>query len=189
MSSIRLEIRFEEFDAAPAGLIADALKDIESAIYQFQYGEIHRANAELKIPDSIFDAARFRMSAYRGTTLQLVASRKGSFILEGAVVAVAYWILKNTLGETLSDAYRETSVHRHLKSILLSDPKKQALRLVRFLDSYIEPKGWHFKFRIEMELRSKSYGNEHEQEPVISIKIRSREDRKIPPLDVDHPII
>lgn len=56
------------------------------------------------------------------------AARSGSIILQGAVVAAAYYLIQQTLGETISDAWKNTETHRRLRDFLLGRLKDEPYR-------------------------------------------------------------
>lgn len=46
--------------------------------------------------------------------------KKNSVELTLSITAVCLWILSNTIGETLKDAYKESKFHKYIRKILLS---------------------------------------------------------------------
>jgi hypothetical protein len=91
------------------------LDDIEAALYHsdrqdiFAFFELLKnrrilPQAEGPFLDILRDACLERIRAYRHRRIDFERFRGGSFIMEGAIVAVVVWILKETLGKSFGKA-------------------------------------------------------------------------------------
>jgi len=97
--------------------IVDALN---KAVYESENKELDTIQAEFpQLPDVAFDAARYRLRKYRYDAILIKDLRPGSLVIAGAVAGVAIWVLQQTLGETLKEAWLDSEWHRRIKSLLL----------------------------------------------------------------------
>lgn len=141
LPDIQVRIRFEGAKAFSALLIADTLDAVEAAIFEVEEDEVNELSNELRdIPESIFDAIRLRIERLEGQTLRVEHASAGSLVIEGTVAYAALWLFKETIGETLKEAYRDSNMHIRLKKFLLRNHKKKAeqivKRILRKLDVY-----------------------------------------------------
>ena len=95
------------------------LQHCEAAVYfselddliapYFAYGD--------EVPLVVIDAMRFRLNGLKGKLLHIEHAANGSIILGGIVAAAALWLLENTLGETLKDAWKESDMHKKVLAL------------------------------------------------------------------------
>src|SRR6185436_11089596 len=71
------------------------------------------------LPPLALDAARHRLSLRSGEGVLFYSASKGSIVLCGVVAGLSAWILQQTLGETLKEAWVESDMHKKLKRLLL----------------------------------------------------------------------
>ena len=69
----------------------------------------------------VFDATELRLQNNKSKTLHLNSASKGSLILAGLAFGLSVWILNQTLGETVKEAWTESERHEKLKSFLKSN--------------------------------------------------------------------
>ena len=97
--------------------IVDALN---RAVYESENMELATIQAEFPdLPSVAFDAARYRLRQYRYDSILIKDLRPGSLVIAGAVAGVAIWVLQQTLGETLKEAWLDSEWHQRIKSLLL----------------------------------------------------------------------
>ena len=119
---IGVRIKFKG-DIVPSELVEEMVDDIESAIYESEEQDLYelfKNSSNIQIPQVVKDACLYRIEKYRGDSLILESTKKGSFIVEGVVAGLSYWLLENTLGETFKDAWKETELHQQIKKFFLS---------------------------------------------------------------------
>ena len=121
--SVEIKLVFE--GEPPTGLIFDTVQVIEEEIRQSQRAEMEFALEELDLPGYVKSVCRRRIESATGVSLRFKSARTGSVVLVAGVTALGYWILQNTIGETLKDAYKESGMHERLKHLLLSRLRRQ----------------------------------------------------------------
>ncbi|HVE70983.1 MAG TPA: hypothetical protein VNI54_06410 [Thermoanaerobaculia bacterium] len=99
----------------PCNVLVRVAAAVESAAVRVERDEIEILRLQLPdIPAVAPDAARFRMEAYTGSAVMLQSSAPGSIILIGMVAGLSYWILDKTLGETISESWKNSPGHQRL---------------------------------------------------------------------------
>src|ERR1700738_3023787 len=117
-TEISIRVRFRGAEALPAAFIASSIAIVETEVFRSEYDELDVIFRELgELPAIIRDACHHRIQQYEGNSLLFENAAKGSLILIGVGSALAYWIVQNTLGESLKDAYKESGLHWRLKSL------------------------------------------------------------------------
>lgn len=104
----------------PHDVLAKTLSAVNSAVFASELVDLRAIRQEFpELPEVVFDAAFHRMRSYRGSALRIQAASSGSLLIAGAVAGVTIFVLKQTLGETIKDAWEESQMHERLKSFLL----------------------------------------------------------------------
>lgn len=136
---INIEIHFTEAQAFPAQLLLGAIEATERAIARAEREEIEELQKLLPdVPDTIFDAMRYRMGQLTGRALNFQGAATGSIILFGVAAGISYWLLDKTLGETVSETWRESDMHSRLKKFLHARIGTKARKVA----SDIRPSRW-----------------------------------------------
>ena len=137
--SIDVELVFK--GEPPTVLFLDTIRICEEEIHQSQRAEMEAALEALNLPGSTKSACRRRFAETTGVSLRFTESGSGSIVLTAGLTALAFWIIKITVGETIKEAYKETGMHDRLKKFLLARVQKQtndlecalSSRLVRYV--------------------------------------------------------
>jgi hypothetical protein len=89
---------------------------------------------DYNVPEVTIDAARFRFENldYR-RFITITKASTGSIELIIALAGAAYWIVDKTLGETLKDAWKQTSAHEKLVVILSNKMKARKVEIAEAL--------------------------------------------------------
>ena len=104
----------------PYSVFRKILDALNKAVYESENKELDTIQAEFReLPSVAFDAARYRLRQYRYDAILIKDLRPGSLIVAGAVAGVAIWVLQQTLGETLKEAWLASEWHQRIKSLLL----------------------------------------------------------------------
>jgi hypothetical protein len=120
-TEISVRVRLRGAEALPAAFIASSIAIVENEVFQSEYDEVDIIFGEIgDLPAVIRDACHHRIRQYEGNSLLFQDAAKGSLLLLGVGSALAYWIVENTVGESLKDAYKESGLHSRLKSLFLS---------------------------------------------------------------------
>lgn len=126
--SINLKIDYPQKEI-PSIIITRAINNLEEAIYNSEYYETMLLTTQCvfeepiephDIPQLFRSAIDYGYDQSKGINLTISSINQGSVIIEGAIVGIALYILKNTLGETLKEAWKKTKAHEKIRDILLS---------------------------------------------------------------------
>lgn len=114
-----IRLRMTGGDALPASFIGQTLSIVESEIFGLDRDELEVIFDYLGgVSDLVRDACYQRIDRYRGSTLLVADATSGSIVLAGVCSALAYWLVENTVGESIKDAYKESGLHDRLKALL-----------------------------------------------------------------------
>ncbi len=117
-ASLDVELVFN--GTPPTALLMSTIQVCEDEINQIQRAEMDAALDALDLPGYVKSVCRRRFADAQGVSLRFVDSKQGSIILIAALTALGYWIIQNTVGETIKDAYKETGMHERLKQLFLT---------------------------------------------------------------------
>ena len=113
---IRIELHLHGRDGmVDSKSLLRILDVIEAAIYNSDRTDVDHAARELQLSPVIRDACLERLRQYRHQRLLLQEARPGSLELIGLVAGVSYFVLERTIGESVSEAYKESRYHARLK--------------------------------------------------------------------------
>lgn len=130
MEQIPIQIRVEFPAFVSAGNVSRIAALTEQAVFELELAELEYLRQEFReIPTSIYDAAILRLYRKAGSSVLVKEAQSGSLILGGIAAGLAIWLLNQTIGETVKEAWLESESHTRLKEILLTrfGGKKQAL--------------------------------------------------------------
>ena len=125
---IQIKVDFPIF--VSAGNFSRIAALTEQAVFELELAELEYLRREFReIPESIYDAAILRLYRKSGNAFLIKEAHSGSIVLGGIAVGLAIWLLNQTIGETVKEAWLESESHTRMKDILLArfGGKKQAL--------------------------------------------------------------
>lgn len=121
LNKIPVRIYFGERQKFPAKLFSHVIGVIDEAIYQVEIKELELLSKTFpEIPKVSIDAARYRLQEYRGSSVFIENVSRGSIYLECFAVGLSIWLLQQTLGETIKEAWLESESHEKIKNFLKS---------------------------------------------------------------------
>jgi len=116
---IEIQLRLCGMDEFPAEFLLDTIKHVNHAVYLSEVSDLRMCRNRLSdLPSVAFDAAEHRIRQYRGSAVRIHSIEKGSLALTAVVAGLGYFILKNTLGETLKEAWLNSDMHLKLVKLL-----------------------------------------------------------------------
>lgn len=130
LEQIQIEIKVEFPTFVSAGNISKIAALTEQAIFELELAELEYLRSEFKeIPTAIYDASLLRLYRKSGSAFLIKEAQSGSIILGGIAAGLAIWLLNQTIGETIKEAWVESESHARLKEFLLTrfSNKKKAL--------------------------------------------------------------
>ena len=137
---IGIELHFKGAPAFPAQLILGAIEAVERAVFREESEEIDAMQKELGdvVPAPVFDAMRYRIGDTMGRAINFDRASSGSLLLGGIAVALSYWLLDKTLGETVKESWLDSNLHQRLKTFLSACLKGKSKRIAKD----IRPSRW-----------------------------------------------
>ena len=122
LNSVRGDIPLDEFSRV--------LKAVNDSAFESELRDLTAVEVEFpELPQVALDASAHRIRQYRKSAITITSARTGSIILVVAVGALSYYVLQQTLGETLKEAWLESESHQRIKSFLLKRRGDKARQL------------------------------------------------------------
>ncbi len=168
---IGIHVRFSGRQSFPSALISDVLDIIDDAIFQTQKRDLEYAKNNIELPELSLDAALHRIDNYHGVNFLLKGSNRGSLIITGIVAGLAFWVLKNTLGETLKEAWKDTDMHRRLKDLLLWRMKGKSKEVKEEIERNFRNFRYVNKSRTDFDIKVRLYNDKHDNYDIDDIDI------------------
>jgi len=117
---IRLRLLKRGPQEIPYSVFRKILDSLNTAVFESEKKDLKEIRNEFpKLPNVAFDAASHRLKEYRYSAILIKKLKPGSMIVAGVVAGVSIWILQQTLGETLKEAWLDSEGHQKLKKLLL----------------------------------------------------------------------
>jgi hypothetical protein len=131
---IQIHLHFEGRDGlVDSKEVLKILDVIESATYDSDRDDVIRAATVLNIRSVERDACLERLRHYRHKRLLLEEARPGSLVLVGLIAAVGYFVLEKTIGESFTEGYKSSEVHRQLKEFFRKIVDEKVLKIAESL--------------------------------------------------------
>jgi hypothetical protein len=137
---IKVRVVFDTSEGVPAALISDILHDVEAALRVSELDALAQIETEFakEIPRRVMGEVQERFAANSRHTLVIESASEGSIILLGAALGVSYWILDQTLAETLKEAWVKSDLHKRIKAFLNRSTARQADKAAHDLDARLK---------------------------------------------------
>lgn len=136
------EIRFLTKDYIPSGFLIEVMAAVNEALLEVEMLDLKIFREEFnEIPEHIYDFVANRLLRYSGNILQIKEARNGSIILGGVAVGLCIWLLNQTLGETLKQAWLESDLHETIKNALTKRSVDKRKDIEKIVVSKFENKG------------------------------------------------
>src|SRR5689334_17930904 len=129
---IEISIHYAGAKQFPSNFVTSVIDAVENAVFEAEMEEMREIQAEFGDLPQVRNAL-YQLNMHRGEYVRFVTAREGSVILAG-VAGLVFWILQNTLGETLKEAYLETKLHKKLKEVLLWGAERTASNVTEKLN-------------------------------------------------------
>jgi hypothetical protein len=116
-----VRLTFEQDEAIESSLITDTLVAAEAAIRDVAVAELHafRHDHEGSAPAEVLvatDAALERLRRFDGALLRIIRAENGSLVLEALLLSAAYWLLQQTVSESVKQGWKDSDAHSHLSA-------------------------------------------------------------------------
>ena len=124
---IIIEIRLHGGDHVRSKLLLQAFDSLETALYASDRKDIELAASQLEISKVVRDASLERLRQYKNNRLLLMEARTGSIEIAALVAGVSFFILNQTLGETIKESYTHSKIHSTLRDFFSKQIDDKAL--------------------------------------------------------------
>jgi hypothetical protein len=111
---------------------------IETALYASDRKDIEQATTDLHTSRLIRDASLERLRQYRNNRLLFFDAKSGSIELFAIVAGVSYFVLKQTIGESVKEGFKESEVGDKLKELIKKQINSKALFITESLRRVFE---------------------------------------------------
>lgn len=131
LEQIPIEIKVEFPIFVSAANISKITALTEQAIFEVELRDLeYLTNEYEEISPAIHDATLLRLYRKSGSAFLVREAHSGSMLLAGMGVGLSIWLLNQTIGETIKEAWVESESHARLKEFLLAKRgnKKKAIR-------------------------------------------------------------
>ena len=174
-TSLDIELIFN--GTPPTALLMSTIQVCEDEINQIQRAEMDSALDTLDVPGYVKSVCRRRFFDAQGMGLRFVDSKRGSIVLIASLTALGYWIIQNTVGETMKEAYKESGMHDRLKRLFLTRLGRQTKDLESALTGRLvrltQDTPTHVSIRVEHR--------DHRFVVSVSVTISSEREQTLPP--------
>lgn len=119
---IEIEVRLHQMgpEQIPYSVFRQITDAVNSAAFVSEKKDLRAIQNEFPdLPNVAFDAAMYRLQKHRNSSVLINELRPGSLIVAASVAGLSIWVLQQTLGETLKEAWLESQGHERLKEFLL----------------------------------------------------------------------
>lgn len=155
MKNIKFKIYHPTLDLVSDRTLRSILKKFSTLLREIQYQEvfflINHSNITKSEKQSLQDRLKGPLNHIDAYYIERI--EKGSIIIEAALTATGLWFLKNTIGESIKEAWKQSDMHEFIVSYL-SEPLQREKVIDRNVDRVID--AWNMDgFLIENTTREK----------------------------------
>ncbi|MGE6284300.1 hypothetical protein [Aeromonas taiwanensis] len=155
MKNIKFKIYHPTLDPVSDRTFRSILKKFSTLLREIQYQEvfflINHSNITKSEKQSLQDRLKGPLNHIDAYYIERI--EKGSIIIEAALTATGLWLLKNTIGESIKEAWKQSDMHESIVSYL-SEPLQREKVIDRNVDRVID--AWNMDgFLIENTTKEK----------------------------------
>ncbi|PYC67448.1 hypothetical protein C9J69_18200 [Vibrio cholerae] len=155
MKNIKFKIYHPTLDLVSDRTLRSILKKFSTLLREIQYQEafflINHSNITKSEKQSLQDRLKGPLNHIDAYYIEHI--EKGSIIIEAALTAIGLWLLKNTIGESIKEAWKQSDMHESIVSYL-SEPLQREKVIDRNVDRVID--AWNMDgFLIETTTKEK----------------------------------
>jgi hypothetical protein len=161
MKNITFEIYHPDLDIVSDRTLRSILKKFSSLLREIQYQEVFHLINSSELTPSEKQSLRDRLKGPLNHIDAYYVERieKGSILIVGALTATGLWILKNTIGESIKEAWKQSEMHSNLVEYL-SKPKVRDEVIDRCIDRVFD--AWNFDGFIIESIEKEKVGENKE---------------------------
>lgn len=133
MTPVTLKLRLNDIDGVSDRTARALLKDLTKIARRAQMREVEYILKAAKLDRREIQSLRDKLidQAADAPAYYLQYARAGSIEVGLMLGATVIWVLQNTLGETLKDAWKETTVHREIIDWVKNKREKKMAKILR----------------------------------------------------------
>lgn len=138
---MKIYLHFTGGNAVSFGEVQGVIEEIKEIAITHEKMELRRIRKEVpEIPSPAVTKAIAQLDEplVQYQAVKVAAAEKGSLGLEIALAAFGYWVLDNTLKETLQDAWKESPMHAKVKGFFLKTRGDKLRAIQKQLNSKVQ---------------------------------------------------
>lgn len=132
-SDIIIDLHLPSDGAIDARGLLQIFDSMEAALYSSDRIDIEQAALKLNLSQVIRDAALERLRHHRHQRVLLLSAQSGSIEIIAAVAGVAYFVLEKTIGQALSDGFKNSNSYKILQDFIRDQVDQKALYIAESL--------------------------------------------------------
>jgi len=156
MKNITFRIHHPTLNIVSDRTFRSILKKFSTLLREIQYQEVQYLITRSEIENSEKQSLRDRLEGPLNhiDAYYLGKVERGSIVIEVSLAATALWFLKNTVGESVKDAYRRSEMHKFLVDYLSGSVEREEV-IDRNIDRVLD--AWNFEgFLVESIEKNKT---------------------------------
>jgi hypothetical protein len=159
MKKITFEIYHPDLDIVSDRTLRSILKKFSSLLREIQYQEVlYLINiSDLTAPQKQSLRDRLKGPLNHIDAYYVERIEKGSILIVGALTATGLWLLKNTIGESIKEVWKQSEMHSNLVDYL-SKPKVRGDVVDRCIDRVFD--AWNFEGFIIENIEKEKIGED-----------------------------
>lgn len=159
MKNITFEIYHPDLDIVSDRTLRSILKKFSSLLREIQYQEVFYLinSSDLTAPQKQSLRDRLKGPLNHIDAYYVERIEKGSILIVGALTATGLWLLKNTIGESIKEAWKQSEMHSNLVDYL-SKPKVRDEVVDRCIDRVFD--AWNFEGFIIENIEKEKVGED-----------------------------
>ena len=124
--NLTTKLKFAKHNGIPAGIAIDTIKIINDSYFRSELNDLFELKKEFpEIPQIVIDATETRIRRERNSAILVKGVEKGSVEIVVVGTGLLIWVLQQTLGETMKEAWLDSKLHEKIKNFLLGRRSKK----------------------------------------------------------------
>lgn len=176
---MKIYLHFTGSGSVPFGTIESVIKEIQGIVIAQEELELRRLRKEIpEVPASAITAAIAQLERpnIQYQAVRVSAVKPGSLGLWIALTAFGWWVLENTLGETLKDAWKESATHEKVKQFFVRSRLDKLRAIQRGINKGVQ-KVRARDSRKNVEIEVPMYAQLDEEQLELSVRIETSQEQ------------
>lgn len=137
MNDFEIRIEFHGCDSFPESLVGQVAHIVEQSLYENEKQLLDelltKFSTDIQEPQAV--AARSKFEEQDGHALMIKSIDRGSLVVFGVATALAYFVIKETVGVSFKEAWTKTNMHKQLKDFFLTNVSEVPSKIANLVNS------------------------------------------------------